>query len=246
MGDDGMRQDLKRAFGDLTEPPDPGMRHRVMNAVRAGAESGPRHQWALALATAVITVALVGGFLLTRLPLGGSGAPSGPGPAATPSPTPTTATATPSPTPSPTPESTFACTSDQQSGGGTATANVTAVRVGQQGAFDRFVIEFDGPVPSYQVSTQSSATFTEDASGRTLVLDGKDGVLITLHGANDQGYRGPTDFKTGYRQLREARRTGSFEAVVHWGLGTSGPACVKVSTLTGPDRLVIDLMAPPG
>src|SRR5207253_7359705 len=76
MGDDGMRQDLKRAFGDLTEPPDSGMRHRVMNAVRAGGESGPRHQWAVALATAVITVALVGGFLLTRLPLGGSGAPT--------------------------------------------------------------------------------------------------------------------------------------------------------------------------
>ncbi|TME15982.1 MAG: hypothetical protein E6I70_13015 [Chloroflexi bacterium] len=123
--------------------------------------------------------------------------------------------------------------------------NVTAVRVGQQSGYDRFVIEFDGPVPSYQVSTQSSATFTEDASGRTVVLDGKDGVVVTIHGANDQGYSGSTDFKTGYPQLREARRTGSFEAVVHWGLGTSGPACLKVSTLTGPDRLVIDLYPTP-
>ena len=245
MGDDGMRQDLKRAFGDLTEPPDSGMRHRVMNAVRAGGESGPRHQWAVALATAVITVALVGGFLLTRLPLGGSGAPIGPGPAASPSPTPATPTETPSPTPSATPVPQAVCTSDTQSGGGTATVNVTAVRVGQQSGYDRFVIEFDGPVPSYQVSTQSSATFTEDASGRTVVLDGKDGVVVTIHGANDQGYSGSTDFKTGYPQLREARRTGSFEAVVHWGLGTSGPACLKVSTLTGPDRLVIDLYPTP-
>ena len=68
------------------------------------------------------------------------------------------------------------------------------------------------------------------------------GLLIVIHSADEHtNYSGPTDFKTGYQGLVEARQMGDFEGYVQWGLGTSSMGCYRVFFLPNPDRLVIDI-----
>jgi len=81
---------------------------------------------------------------------------------------------------SPSPQS-YTCT--DMSGGGGARANVVAVRAAAQDGFDRWVLEFDGPVPGYTITRQANASFTEDASGRSVTLDGAD--VISAGAGND-------------------------------------------------------------
>ena len=107
------------------------------------------------------------------------------------------------------------------------------------------MIEYDGPVPVFQVSLRGSPTFTQDGSGRQLTLQGETGVLVRIeHGTGYPSYRGPVDFTPAYPALKEARLTGDFEGVTQWGLGISSGRCLRVFTLTGPDRLVIDVQQP--
>ena len=123
------------------------------------------------------------------------------------------------------------------------TAFVSDVRTGTHAGYDRITITFNNGAPGeYELKKQSSATFTEDASGRTVVLPGSAGLLIIVRGADAHtNYSGPTDFKTGYAEILEARQMGDFEGVVQWGLGLSTSACHRAFLLTNPDRLVIDI-----
>jgi hypothetical protein len=131
-------------------------------------------------------------------------------------------------------------------------ANVTFVRVGTAAGYDRFVIQFDGPVPAYSVTGQDSSTFMADPSGQTLQLQGTSGIVIVVHGASGtdlnghQTFTGSQDLTPGYPVLKEARQVGDFERVFKWGLGVSQTGCghANVTTLTGPDRLVVDVPRP--
>ena len=92
---------------------------------------------------------------------------------------------------------------------------------------------------------QSNAKFTQGASGQPVMLLGDSGLLVIIRGADEHtSYSGPTDFKTGYGKLREARQVEDFEGTVQWALGLSGTACYRVYVLKNPDRLVIDAQAP--
>jgi hypothetical protein len=63
-----------------------------------------------------------------------------------------------------------------------------------------------------------------------------------MKGADEHtSYSGPTDYKTGYPVLEEARQVQDFEGTVKWGLGLSKAACYRAFFLTNPDRLVIDV-----
>jgi hypothetical protein len=136
----------------------------------------------------------------------------------------------------------FSCAA--QSGGGAGPAGPTGVRASPQSGFDRFVIQFDGPVPRFQVTPQPSATFTTDPSGSSLTLAGTAGLRVTVSGvANSVAPGGPTDLRPGGSALRESRQVGAFEGVVTWGLGLARASCFRAHTLTGPDRLVIDVQA---
>ena len=89
------------------------------------------------------------------------------------------------------------------------------------------------------------AKFTMGASGQSVTLLGDSGLLVVIRGADEHtSYSGPTDFKTGYGKLREARQVEDFEGTVQWALGLSGTACYRVYVLKNPDRLVIDAQAP--
>jgi hypothetical protein len=137
---------------------------------------------------------------------------------------------------SPSPQS-YTCA--DLSGGGGARANVVAVRAAAQDGFDRWVLEFDGPVPGYTITRQANASFTEDASGRSVTLDGAAGVMLRLEPASS-GAQAPRAMSPRETELRDLRQVGDFEGVVHWAAGLAAPACMHVSTLDGPSRLVID------
>jgi hypothetical protein len=134
----------------------------------------------------------------------------------------------------------FACA--DASGGKVGVANTITARVGEQDGYDRFVLQFDPIVPSYTVKRQANAVFTQGASGQTLTLAGKAGVLVTVHSAQGTStFTGSTDVATpGYKVLLEARQTQDFEGYVSWGLGLSQASCMRVFTLDSPARLVVD------
>ena len=248
------RDDIRHAFDGLTDPPAPGFEQRVFSAVRKPVETQPGSHWALALVAALLAVFMIAGLLFLRgsfrTSLVPGGAPSShvvaptspspePSPSEEPSPTPST---TPSPTASPSP-TWVTCGFDipQQPAVGIP-SQITHVRVGSDSARDRFVIEFNGPIPPFELRQQDSTTFTQDASGRPVTLAGSHGWLLVLHGADEHtSYSDPNDFQPGYPVLVEARNVGDFEGTVSWALGVSStPSCPAISTLSGPNRLVID------
>jgi len=122
---------------------------------------------------------------------------------------------------------------------------VTAARAAAQSGYDRFVLEFAGPLPQYEVRAQSGATFTQDASGAPVTLAGSAGLVVTVRGAQAHGtFTGATDLRPdGTGVLREARQVGDFEGVVTWGLGLSRATCFRAFTLTGPSRLIVDIQS---
>jgi len=137
----------------------------------------------------------------------------------------------------------FACA--DSGGGKVGVAGVTDVRVGQQTDYDRFVLQFDGAVPTYTAKRQAKPTFPTGASGQTITLSGTYGVLVTVHSATEANtYSGPTDISHGeFRVIKEARLTQDFEGYVSWALGLDHVACMRTFTLTGPSRLIVDFSA---
>lgn len=176
------------------------------------------------------------------------GPPSTPAAEATVSPSPATIASAPriSPPPvtPPTPPSitlpAFACA--DSGGGKTGVANVTAVRMAEQPDFDRFVLQFDGTVPTYTVKRQDKPTFPMGASGQTITLSGTAGALVRVHSSTETNtYSGSTDIShPEFLVLKEARVTEDFEGYVSWGLGLDHPVCMRTFTLSNPSRLVVD------
>jgi hypothetical protein len=122
-------------------------------------------------------------------------------------------------------------------------AFIDGVRTGTHTGYDRLTVQFtNGRPSSVEVRAQSGTTFTLSPSGQSVTLQGKNGVLVVIHGADlHTSYSGPTDIKTGYTTLVEVRRVEDFEGVVQLGLGINGPACYRSFFLSAPDRLVIDI-----
>jgi hypothetical protein len=138
----------------------------------------------------------------------------------------------------------FACA--DASGGKTGVANVITARTSEQLGYDRFVLQFDGIVPTYSVKRQPKPLFAMGASGQTVTLSGTAGVLITVHSATgNTTFTGSTDLiHSDFAVIKEARQLQDFEGTVAWGLGISKAACMRVFTLAGPARLVVDLQTP--
>ncbi|GAC1654172.1 MAG: hypothetical protein NVS9B1_04900 [Candidatus Dormibacteraceae bacterium] len=241
-----MKEEVRKAFEEMTQAPHPALRDQLRARLLAGPPRPTRWYPALAAIAAVVLVALALGY--ARLVGGGRAVPPVPAvivsssPAASPSPSPLpSATASPAPSPSASNASGFVC-GLVHGDSAALSANVTDVRVGTAAGYDRFVIQFDGPVPSFTVAPQDTPTFTEDASGRAVTLQGTHGVSIGVAGASSaQTYSGPTDFTPGYPSLREARRTGDFERSLHWALGIGSAGCIRAFVLDSPPRLVVDV-----
>jgi hypothetical protein len=176
-----------------------------------------------------------------------------------PSPTPTV-TPSPSPTPSATPTGAppppLSCPA-QSGGDPNAQAQLIAIRAAHQPGFDRVVFEF-GPssapvgafgLPLYEISAVSE--FTGGGSGRPVPVDGNAFLQVRFRNASTvdpttgkQTFT-QTDIRPGLPLVREVKLIDDFERVMTWGLGLEHLACAKVSQLSGPVRLVVDLPTPP-
>ena len=120
---------------------------------------------------------------------------------------------------------------------------------------DRIVFEFAAlPAPSgvRATYTVSAATppFTAGPSGQPLAVAGQSFVKVGFHNAYLQdpvnvparaAYTGPQDLKPGLPLLSEAVVSDAFEGSLTWVLGLNQKACWRVTQLTGPARLVVDL-----
>lgn len=160
-------------------------------------------------------------------------------PAATPTAVPT-AVPTPPPIPPVVPLAGYTCAAVSRAGAGQAT--MTAARTGAHGAFDRFVVQFSGDVPAFDVVPQDGATFPAD--GGTVALRGSAGLVVQLHGTSGGGaFGGPTDLPQGFAVIQEARLLGDSGGVVRWGIGISHATCYHAWTLDSPSRLVVDVQA---
>lgn len=120
------------------------------------------------------------------------------------------------------------------------------VRVGEQNGYDRVVFEFDNGIPEYVLST-ADPPYVEDPSGLPMEVGGEAVLQLVMIGGTrldadyEETYTGPLEFEPGFDTLVHLVEAGDFEAVSSWYIGISGDSCVRVLTLDGPDRLVIDI-----
>lgn len=168
------------------------------------------------------------------------------------SPTPTeasielAASSPPLPTVEPSGDAGFACDLPVSGDGTVIRANITDVRAGTHDGYDRIVFQFRGGIPQFDIKS-ATPPFTADPSGLPLTVQGSSFISITLHGGTAQtetgasSYGGPRNFHLDFPTLVNLVQGGDFEAVSTWYAGLTRPACLRVSTLTAPDRLVIDV-----
>jgi hypothetical protein len=120
---------------------------------------------------------------------------------------------------------------------------MTTARVGAQSGYDRFVIQFNGSVPRYEVTPQDGAAFAQ--GGGSVTLRGGAGLSVVLHDASGAGaFSGPTDMRPSFAVIQEARLLSDSQGVISWGIGISRPVCFHVWVLGGPSRLVVDIADP--
>jgi len=130
------------------------------------------------------------------------------------------------------------------------------IRSGAQACFERVVIDLTQstlPIPNsfpgYEVRWISNPVTLSPSDQKVTVKGGA--VLQVTMGAwmptmDNQGYTGPQDlFPTNVTKIQELRQTQNFEGVSTWAIGVDTKRNFRVSTLSGPPRLVIDIQTSP-
>ena len=121
--------------------------------------------------------------------------------------------------------------------------NLVDVRVGSHPGYDRITFEFRAPkpnpggkagIPRYEIRA-ARPPFTHDGSGAPLAVSGNAFVNLVFHGATgydfvdyEPTYHGPEVLRAGFDVLREAVRSGDFEATLGWVLGLERQTCWDV------------------
>jgi hypothetical protein len=140
----------------------------------------------------------------------------------------------------------FACSFPVNAVGTVARAQITGIRVGTHDGYDRIVFEFDEGVPEFSLD-ETEPPLLADASGLPVDVEGNAFWKLVMQGGTilspdgDITYPGPREFMPGFPELTELDTGGDFEAVSTWYIGMQEPSCVRVSILTDPSRLVIDI-----
>jgi hypothetical protein len=135
---------------------------------------------------------------------------------------------------------------------GEGVALLRDVRLGRHQGFERIVFEFAGSaVPGYRVEWVDGP-ITADASGEVVPVTGDAYLEIVMQPASGVDmtspdatvtYDGPDRIPVAGRTelITDLVRTGDFEAVLSWAAGAGRRVPFRVSTLSGPTRVVIDL-----
>lgn len=140
---------------------------------------------------------------------------------------------------------------DEQSGPrvGDAVALLTAVRIAPHPGYDRVVFEFaDDQLPEWKVA-YAEPPFVTAGEGAPITLSGSAHLQVTMQGGSgfnldtgEQTYNGPGKVAGGSAvEVADVIRQGDFEALLQWIVDSKHRVPFKVTALTGPSRLVIDL-----
>lgn len=122
---------------------------------------------------------------------------------------------------------------------------ISSVTVGRHDSegFDRIVFAVASGLPT--VSAQYVPQVTQDGSGRPVPLLGTAFIQVSMR-STTAGSPQQTITPAGFRALKQLKGAGDFEAVTSYGIGQATRAGFRIFTLTGPNRVVIDVAAPPG
>jgi hypothetical protein len=123
---------------------------------------------------------------------------------------------------------------------------LTTVRTGQHAGYDRVVFQFSGGLPA--VTAERVKAVYADPKGTKIALPGRSYLHVVFRGASancpqpaHRTWTGPAVLTPGYPQLLAVKAAGDFEGYLSFGLGLTARGPYHVSTLTGPDRVVIDV-----
>ena len=126
---------------------------------------------------------------------------------------------------------------------------LTAIRTGKHDGYDRVVFQFSGGLPA--VRTERVATVYDDPKGTPVPLPGKSRLHVVFRGASafcpqpaHRTWAGPATLAPRYPELLAVKAAGDFEGYLSFGLGLAARSGYHVSSLTGPDRIVIDVSHP--
>ena len=187
----------------------------------------------------VIIVGLTGLAGCGTTQAGSPGAAQSPAPASS-TPAPRTTAPSPSATDKPTvaPSTSGACS---QPG-----SYLTSVRVGEHDGYDRLVFQFSGGLPA--VTADRVPAVYADPRGTQVPLAGQSYLHVVFHGASavcpqpmQRSGSGSSVLTPYYPQLLVVSAAGDLEGYLSFGIGLAAQGGYHVFTLTGPDRVVIDV-----
>ncbi len=126
------------------------------------------------------------------------------------------------------------------------TPTLVGIRAAHHPGYDRIVFDFVGGLPASRKVTYVP-TLVGDASGRPVRIAGRAILQVRFYAANAHDDSGvataPARIAFPLPNIMTAVRSGDFEAVTSYGIGLAVKQPFKVFTLTGPDRVVIDIDA---
>jgi hypothetical protein len=127
-------------------------------------------------------------------------------------------------------------------GSGAAVATVT---VGRHATFDRVVFTAEAGLPRWEL--RYVASVVQDGSGAPVPLDGAADLLLVFRGTDWTDHPSqPRNLEPRHPALRQVTSAGEFEGDLSYGIGQATKAGFRAFTLTGPNRLVVDVAHPAG
>ncbi len=139
--------------------------------------------------------------------------------------------------------------------GGAGIPVLSEVRIARHDTFDRVVFEFTGEVvPGATINgprANGPNAVTGDPSGLPVAVGGAQVLTVAMSPAiatyaaslpPGPLYGGPTSFMpTDTANVVHVVLTGDFESVLTWAIGFRSAATPRVSVLTAPTRVVVDI-----
>jgi hypothetical protein len=124
--------------------------------------------------------------------------------------------------------------------GSAGPVTITSVTVGRHPDFDRVVFTASTGIPSWDVRYVPQVT--RDGSGAPVPLLGAADLQVVVHGTDWLAHpSAQISVSPGFPALRQVTGAGEFEATLTYGIGQQTRTGFRAFTLTGPDRLVVDL-----
>ena len=124
----------------------------------------------------------------------------------------------------------------------TTSSYVTSVRTGHHATYDRLVLTFHGPVPSFAIHYVK--VVRADASGKVVKLEGQAKLRIVVHPTLSTANEPQGTWTPRLPEIRQVKGAGNFEGYTSYGVGLAAHRPYHAFTLASPSRLVVDVRLP--